>query len=78
MVQSMSASSTCQQYATICDGYGGEAGVVAKIGTVPSHQPAVVHHGSSLPFTGLDIGIMLVAAALLVLVGVTLRRAARQ
>ena len=50
-------------------GYGGQGGVQSDV--------AGAGGGSGLPFTGLDLTLLVIGSLLLVVVGVTLRRATR-
>lgn len=60
---------------SILGGYGGEGGsLVNKVAASPQGNSAQ----GTLPFTGLDLGVAAGGAMLLVLSGVTLRRAARK
>ena len=62
-------------------GYGGEGSVQSGLGPVsntpPPPPPAVASSGDVLPFTGLDLGLMVVAALVLVALGLGLRRVSR-
>lgn len=62
------------------DAYGGEGGgVLGAVGGNGSPPAQVVNtSGGSLPFTGLDIGLLALGGCALVGVGVGLRRFARQ
>jgi hypothetical protein len=72
---------------SVGDGYAGRgSGVVGAVsnggGGTPTSQPQVVQatstsSGSSLPFTGLDVGLLALGGIALVGVGVGLRRFAR-
>ena len=50
-------------------GYGGQAGVQGELAATGS--------GGTLPFTGLDLTLLVVGSLLLLVVGITLRRATR-
>ena len=52
-------------------GYGGGAGVQNEVGGV---QAA----GGSLPFTGLDLALLVIGGLMLLVVGMVLRRAVRR
>jgi hypothetical protein len=52
-------------------GYGGGAGVQNEVGGV---QAA----GGALPFTGLDLALLVIGGVLLLVVGMVLRRAVRR
>ena len=59
--------------------YGGAGGNVQKQvqqGATPHVHTAAT--GGTLPFTGLDLGVAVVVALLLLTLGVTLRRASRK
>lgn len=63
----------------VTDAYGGEGGgVLGNVGGGNGTPPSQVADTSgSLPFTGLDIGLLALGGALLVGVGVGLRRVSR-
>lgn len=50
-------------------GYGGQGGVQSDVASAAG--------GSGLPFTGLDLTLLVIGSLLLVVVGITLRRATR-
>jgi hypothetical protein len=52
-------------------GYGGEGGVAGEVGG------SVSGGGGSLPFTGLDLGLLIGGGLLLIAFGVMLRRFSR-
>jgi hypothetical protein len=58
-------------------GYGSNGGIEGTIqkGAKPTKTPTKT--GSSLPFTGVDLGIVAAGAAALILAGGTLRRVSR-
>jgi hypothetical protein len=61
-------------------GYGGGAGNVQQQVNQSQGQGALGTSGSSgsLPFTGLDLGLLVAGGAVLLVVGATIRRAARR
>lgn len=68
----------------VTDGYGGEGGGVLGAvnsgggnGTPPAQVQVVESSDGSLPFTGLDIGLLALGGGVLVAVGFGLRRIAR-
>ncbi len=68
----------------VTDGYGGEGGGVLGAvnsgggnGTPPTQVQVAETSDGSLPFTGLDIGLLALGGGVLVGVGVGLRRLAR-
>jgi hypothetical protein len=68
---------------TLNTGYGSTpqnvAGAVAKISKPKAPSPTTVKTGgSTLPFTGLDLGVFALAAVVLVGTGVAFRRIGRQ
>ena len=52
-------------------GYGGGAGVQNEVGGVQSA-------GGTLPFTGLDLALLVIGGLMLLVVGMVLRRAVRR
>lgn len=54
-------------------GYGGGAGVQNEVG-----QTAGVAAGGSLPFTGLDLALLVIGGLMLLVLGMFLRRAAKR
>lgn len=58
------------------EAYGGTAGGSEQI--VDGAGVGGVATGGALPFTGLDLGLIVAGAVLLVILGVVLRRAARE
>jgi hypothetical protein len=54
-------------------GYGGGAGVQNEVG-----QAAGVAAGGSLPFTGLDLALLVIGGLMLLVLGMFLRRAAKR
>ena len=54
-------------------GYGGGAGVQNEVG-----QTAGVAAGGSLPFTGLDLALLVIGGLMLLVVGMVLRRAVKR
>jgi hypothetical protein len=58
-------------------GYGGEGGNVQEEVSQGAAPSAAVHSGS-LPFTGLDLALLVVGGVTLVVAGVGVRRAARR
>jgi hypothetical protein len=54
-------------------GYGGGAGVQDEVG-----QAAGVAAGGSLPFTGLDLALLVAGGLILLVLGMFLRRAAKR
>jgi hypothetical protein len=54
-------------------GYGGGAGVQNEVG-----QAAGVAASGSLPFTGLDLALLVIGGLMLLVLGVFLRRAAKR
>ena len=54
-------------------GYGGGAGVQNEVG-----QAAGVSAGGSLPFTGLDLALLVIGGLMLLVLGMFLRRAAKR
>jgi len=70
---------------TLVSAYGGKAGTIAQV--VKKSKPKVthkvtptkaVHTSTTLPFTGLDLVWVVLAAGVLVSLGVGLRRVARE
>jgi hypothetical protein len=63
----------------LVDGYGGEPAQVVKVigGGSTTTKPAVASVGGKLPFTGVDLGLVVIAGVGLVLMGASLRRIAR-
>lgn len=62
--------------------YGGEAGPTqnnlgGKTTTDPSVKPDVATAGGTLPFTGVDLGVVVIAGVGLIVMGASLRRIAR-
>jgi hypothetical protein len=58
-------------------GYGGEGGNVQNE-VSQGVSPSAVSHAGSLPFTGLDVALLVVGGVTLVAVGVGVRHAARR
>jgi hypothetical protein len=59
------------------EGYGGAGGNVQNE-VSQGAAPSAVAHSGSLPFTGLDLALLVVGGVALVAVGVGVRRAARR
>jgi hypothetical protein len=58
-------------------GYGGGAGVQNEVGQTAG-QAAGVAAGGSLPFTGLDLALLVIGGLTLLVVGMVLRRAVKR
>lgn len=71
---SLGAASVALAGGSIVQGYGGQAGKIVKSA---SPHAAPVSSGGVLPFTGLDLSLIVGAAILLVLTGLVVRRAGR-
>jgi hypothetical protein len=63
------------QNSTSQAGYGGEAAVQVSLS---ESSTAAASQSQSLPLTGLDLGLLVVGGALLVIVGLGMRRLARE
>lgn len=64
---------------SVLSGYGGEASpTVVKVTSGTKGQSATQGTGDTLPFTGADLGLFLVAGSALVAVGLVVRRLGRE
>lgn len=66
------ATTPCANHSSSSQTYGGQGTQIGQLGCAPS-QPTPPSSSSALPFTGLDIGLLVAAGAVLVAGGLTLR-----
>lgn len=68
-------SNGCTSKSSAASAYGGQGTQITQLGCEPkgSTPPTEPTASSALPFTGLDIGLLLAAGAVLVAAGLTLR-----
>jgi hypothetical protein len=69
---------TAPAVASVTDGYATPAGVSQTQVTDPTRNATTSTSGSTLPFTGLDLGLMLVGGVVLLGGGLVLKRFTRR
>ena len=81
IVASLATSVAYADNSTSVKGYGGQATVQNQIGQpkqeVKGVQATVTKGGGSLPFTGVDLGLLVLGGGAFVLVGFGMRRVSR-
>lgn len=68
-----SDTSLCNHPSSV-DAYGGEGGIIAKLNCGTTATPAKAHDVGGLPLTGLDIGIIVLGALIIIGLGLLLRK----
>ncbi len=66
-------STPCTTKSSAASAYGGEGNEITQVPCASSTPPSTPTASSSLPFTGLDIGLLVAAGAVLIGAGMVLR-----